>query len=134
MNRIAEQLLLSVTENTFPKNEDPYYDKLFHFSKKFPRVHIKTENSFIKIKQQYVEISKTIAENTLEDLLLITLFAANEQLMYAYNKIDSDIPRIQALWFSDIIDYIEKDKKNDLNIEKVMYLILNLVFMLYMIK
>ena len=134
MNRIAEQLLLSVTENSFPKNDDPYYDKLFQFSKKFPRVHIKIENDFKKIKQQYVTICKTIAEKTGEELLLITLFAANEQLMCTYNKIDSDIPRMQALWFSDIIDYIEKDKKIDLNIEKVMYLILNFVFMLYMFK
>lgn len=42
-------------------------------------------------------------------MTLITLFAANEQLMLAYNKVDSDIPRLQAIWFDDLIKYTEQD-------------------------
>ena len=29
--------------------------------------------------------------------------------MYAYKKIDSDIPRMQAIWFSDVLNFIEED-------------------------
>ena len=134
MNRIAELLLYNVNGTVYPEQTDVYFDKLIQCSKQFPRVHIKIESDFEKIKLQYVDICKAIVEKCPEDLLVTTLFAANEQLMSAYNKLDSDIPRMQALWFSDVLDYLEKDTKYKLNIGRVMYFIFISTFMMYMFK
>ena len=98
-----------------PEQCDSYYNELFQYSKQFPKVYIKIENDFKKIKQQYVDICGAIVNKVPKNMLVITLFAANEQLMRAYSKVDSDIPRMYAIWFSDVLNSIEEDSKFKFN-------------------
>ena len=112
MNSIAEVLLHNVLYHEPPSKN---FCELFKLSKQFPQIHIKIENDFKKIKQQYVVICGAIANKAPKNMLVITLFAANEQLMRAYSKIDSDIPRMYAIWFSDVLDYIEEGSKFQFN-------------------
>lgn len=115
MNRIAEALLNNILNYELPEQSDSYCNKLFQYSKQFPQVHIKIESDLKKIKQQYVAICGAIANKAPKNMLVITLFAANEQLMRAYSKIDSDIPRLHALWFSDVLNSIQEDSNFKFN-------------------
>lgn len=134
MDRIAEVLLHSVLDKNLPKANDPIY-KFFEQSRQFPKVEIKIEKEFKNIKQQYVTICKTIVDRTPKNMLLLTLFAANEQLMHAYSKFDSDIPRLHAIWFTDILEHIKKDSKFYFNHDDfVIYGILTCMFIIYMFK
>ena len=134
MNRIAEALLNNILNYELPEQSDSYCNILFQYSKQFPQVHIKIESDLKKIKQQYVAICGAIANKAPKNMLVITLFAANEQLMRAYSKIDSDIPRMYAIWFSDVLDYIEEGSKFKLNLGNVAMIILSSIFILYMLK
>ena len=134
MDKIARVLLYNVLDYELPEQSDSYCNELFQKSKRFPRVHIKIESDFKKIKQQYVDISKVIVDRTPKNMLVLTLFAANEQLMYAYKKFDSDIPIIQAIWFSHVLHSIEEDSKFKLNRGNVICFVLTSMFILYLFK
>ena len=134
MDKIARTLLYNVLEYELQEQSDSYYNELLQKSKRFPRVHIKIESDFKKIKQQYVDISKVIVDRSPKNMLVVTLFAANEQLMSAYKKFDSDIPIIQAIWFSDVLNSIEDDAKFKLNRGNVICFILTSMFILYLFK
>ena len=115
-----------------PDQGDSYCNELFQYSKQFPQVHIKIENDFKKINQQYVAICGIIADKTPKNMLVITLFAANEQLMRAYSKVDSDIPRLHALWFSDVLNSVQEDSKFKFNRgTATICLLLSFVFIVY---
>ena len=130
MNRIAEVLLDSVLDKNLPETNDPIY-KFLEQSRQFPKIEIKIEKEFKNIKQQYTNICKTIVERTPKKVLLLTLFAANEQLMYTYSKFDNDIPRLHAIWFTDILEHIKKDSTFYFNDNFVIYSILTSMFILY---
>jgi len=108
MHRLTQLLLHSVLNNELPARWDPLYI-YFLKSRLFPNVEIKILDDFKSIKRQYTSICRAIIRGTSKNMTLITLFAANEQLMLAYNKVDSEIPRLQAIWFDDLIKYIEQD-------------------------
>ena len=130
MNRIAEVLLDSVLDKNLPETNDPIY-KYLEQSRQFPKIEIKIEKEFKNIKQQYTNICKTIVERTPKKMLLLTLFAVNEQLMYTYSKFDNDIPRLHAIWFTDILEHIKKDSTFYFNDNFVIYSILTSVFIIY---
>ena len=135
MNKIAKVLLHYVLDNDLPDQSDFYCNELIQHSKRFPRVQIKIEHDFKKIRQQYIDICRVIVNRTPKNMLVVTLFAANEQLMSAYNKVDSNIARMHAIWFSDVLNHIEMDSKFELNLGNVaIYLILSSIFILYMFK
>jgi len=131
MHRLAQLLLHSVLDNELPVRWDPLYI-YFLKSRRFPNVEIKIVDDFKSIKQQYTSICRAIIKGTPKKMTLITLFAANEQLMLAYNKVDSDIPRLQAIWFDDLIKHVEQD----LEIKHSTYfmLISTVVIILYCFK
>ena len=135
MDNIARVLLCNVLDFELPEQSDSYCNELFQYSKRFPRVQIKIEHDFKKIRQQYIDICRVIVNRTPKNMLVVTLFAANEQLMSAYNKVDSNIARMHAIWFSDVLNHIEMDSKFELNLGNVaIYLILSSIFILYMFK
>ena len=106
MNPVADSLLRHVMYNDFPKEDHPM-NKIFKLSDKFPKVNLELETEFIAIKKQYISICRSIVEKTPQKLLLLTLFAANEQLMHNYRIIDSDILKMFAMWFSDVLNYLK---------------------------
>ena len=75
MNSIAEVLLHNVLYHEPPSKN---FCELFKLSKQFPQIRIKIENDFKKLKQQYVAICRAIANKAPKNMLVITLFAANE--------------------------------------------------------
>ena len=130
MNKIANVLLHKVLDNELPSELSDYYcNELLQKSKRFPRVHIIIESDLKKIKQQYVDICKVIVDRTPKNMLVVTLFAANEQLMYTYKTLDSNIPIMHAIWFSELLNSIEDDSKFKLN---VICCILTFRFILYL--
>ena len=130
MDRIAEVLLDSVLDKNLPKTSDPIY-KFFEQSRQFPRVEIKIEKEFKNIKQQYINICKTIVDRTPKKMTLLTLFAANEQLMSTYCKFDNDIPKLHAIWFTDVLEHIKNDSPFYFNENFVIYCILTSMFISY---
>ena len=117
MNKIAKVLLHKVLEYELPEQSDSYCNELFQYSKRFPRVQIKIESDLKKkIKQQYIDICGVIVNRTPKNVLVITLFAATEQLMCAYSTVDYAIPKMPAIWFSDVLNYIEIYSKFELNL------------------
>ena len=113
MKRIAEQLLGDVTGIIGIEEMDRNYIKMCWMSKTFyPQVNITVETDFKKIKKQYIDICRGIIKTIDRDrkeLQTITLFAITRQLMTAYYKTDSDIVRMQAMWFNDILEEIGID-------------------------
>ena len=130
MKRLAEQLLDDVTGIISLEEMDSNYIKICWMSKTFfPQVNITVETDFKKIKKQYIDICrgiiKTIDQNR-KELRTITLFVATQQLMTTYYKIDSDIARMQALWFSDILEELDMDlslKESCIPIQNILFLI-----------
>ena len=135
MDKIARTLLYSVLNYELSELSNSYCNELFQYSKQFPQVHIKIECDLKNIKQQYVDICAVIVDKAPKSMIVITLFAANEQLMRAYSKVNSDIPRLQAIWFSDILNSIEEDSKFEFNRGTVtIWCVLAFVFIVYMFK
>ena len=138
MKRIAEQLLGDVTGIIGIEEMDRNYIKMCWMSKTFyPQVNITVETDFKKIKKQYIDICRGIIKTIDQDrkeLRSITLFAITRQLMTAYYKTDSDIVRMQAIWFNDILEEIGIDLcLNERCIPIPNYLFLTGVFTLLML-
>lgn len=112
MRRLAIQLLRDISGDLLLDEMDNNYIKICMMTKRIPKVEINVETEYNKIKNQYIQICKSIYEKLKKQrksLIVITMFAATEQLMIVYNKVDRHIIKLHAMWFSDVLDELNVD-------------------------